>query len=61
MSIAIAWRVSIDTSLVDLQILRESAGFFFEEPKNPLFIVVNGTEMYVPETEEKQFMSFLKQ
>ena len=63
MSIAAAWRVSIDTSLVDLRIVRESAGFFFEEPKNRLFIVVTGTKMHVPETEKKnkKLMSFLKQ
>ncbi|KAF3592384.1 hypothetical protein DY000_02023665 [Brassica cretica] len=40
LSIAAAWRVSIDTSLVDLRIVHESAGSFFEEPRNPLFIVV---------------------
>lgn len=43
-----AWRVSIDASLVDLRIMRESVGFFFEEPINLLFIVVPGTKMYVP-------------
>ncbi|KAL0645494.1 hypothetical protein Bca4012_043785 [Brassica carinata] len=40
LSIAVAWRVSIDTSLVDLRIMRESVGFFFEELINHLFIVV---------------------
>ena len=50
LSIDVAWRVSIDASLVDLRIVRESAGSFFEEPRNPLFIVVPGTKMYVPET-----------
>ncbi|KAF3495056.1 hypothetical protein DY000_02052889 [Brassica cretica] len=38
LSIGAAWRVSIDASLVDLRIVHESAGSFFEEPKNPLFI-----------------------
>ncbi|CDY67370.1 hypothetical protein HID58_065869 [Brassica napus] len=47
MSIDAAWRVSIDSSLVDLRIVRESAGFFFEEPKNHLFIVVPGAKMYL--------------
>ncbi|KAF2604913.1 hypothetical protein F2Q70_00025946 [Brassica cretica] len=40
LSIAVAWRVSIDTSLVDLRIVRESVGSFFEELINHLFIVV---------------------
>ena len=53
LSIAVAWRVSIDTSLVDLRIMHKPAGSFFEGPINPLFIVVPGTEMYVPEAEEK--------
>ena len=53
LSIAAAWRELIDTSLVDLRIVHESAGSFFEEPIYPLFIVVPGTNMYVPETEEK--------
>ena len=58
LSIDAAWRVSIDSSLVDLRIVRESADFFFEEPKNPFFIVVRGTKMYVPETQEQKFISF---
>ena len=59
LSIDAAWRVSIDSSLVDLQIVCESAGSFFEEPINPLFIVVSGTKMYVPETEENVFSVFM--
>ena len=39
-----------------LWLVCESAGSFFEEPKNLFFIVVPGTEMYVPETEEFFFM-----
>ena len=56
--IVVAWRVSIDTSLVDLRIVHESADFFFEEPINSLFIVVPGTKMYVPETYENFFINF---
>ena len=59
LSIAVAWRVLIDTSLVDLRIVCESAGSFFEEPLNPLFIVVLGTKMYIPETEENILSVFL--
>ena len=58
LSIDAAWRVSIDSSLVDLRIVRESAGSFFEEPINLLYIVVPGTKMYVPETEEKKIYQF---
>ena len=60
LSIGAAWRVSIDASLVGLRIVSESAGSFFEEPINPLFIVVPGTKMYVPETEEKIYQFFLE-
>ena len=49
---AAAWRVSIDTSLVDLWIVRESAGSFFEEPKNYLLIVTWYWDIYIPETKE---------
>ncbi|KAF2540203.1 hypothetical protein F2Q68_00031128 [Brassica cretica] len=35
-------KVSIDASLVDLRIVRESEGSFFEGPRNFLFIVVPG-------------------
>ena len=55
LSIDVAWRVSIDASLVDLRIVRESADSFFEGPRNLLFIVVPSTKMYVPETEETFF------
>ena len=58
LSIVTAWRVSIDTSLVDLRIVHKPAGSFFEGHRNPLFIVVPGTAMYVPETEEKKIMIF---
>ena len=58
LSIAAAWRVSIDASLIDLRIVRESSSSFFEEPINPLFIVVPGTKMYVPEIEEKNLSVF---
>ncbi|KAF2530508.1 hypothetical protein F2Q70_00030956 [Brassica cretica] len=44
-SIAAAWRVSIDTSLVDLRIMHKPADSFFEEPRNPIFFVVPGTEI----------------
>ena len=60
LSIAVAWRVSINTSLVYLRIVHKPAGSFFEEPKNLLFIVVPGTKMYVPETEET-FLSVFEQ
>ena len=61
LSIDVALRVSIDASLVDFRIVRESASSFFEEPRNHLFIVVPGTKMYVPETEEKHLLVFLEQ
>ncbi|KAF3540802.1 hypothetical protein F2Q69_00022563 [Brassica cretica] len=47
LSIDDAWRVSIDASLVDLRIVRESACSFFEGPRNPLFIVVPSTETII--------------
>ena len=58
LSITVDWRMSIDTSLVDLRIVRKPEGSFFEGPRNPLFIVVHGTKMYVPETEEKKIYLF---
>ncbi|WZZ77981.1 hypothetical protein YC2023_098553 [Brassica napus] len=45
LSIVVAWRVSIDASLVDLRIVRESADSFFEGPRNLLFIVVPSTKI----------------
>ena len=55
-----AWRVSIDSSPVDLRIVHESAGSFFEEPINPLFIVVPGTKMYVRENQKKNKIKSVK-
>ena len=60
MSIDAAWKVSINSYLVNLRIVRELAGSFFEEPRIPLFIVFPGTKMYVPETEEF-FLSVFEQ
>ena len=39
LSIPAAWRVLIDTSLVDLRIVHKPACSFFEVPRNPLFII----------------------
>ena len=51
--------MSIDDSLVDLRIVRESAGSFLKNPKI-LSSLFSGTEMmYVPETEEKKLCEFL--